>query len=145
MYAFAVLYMPLLFHLFVLPSSQVNTALNSSVSNNSSDVKNIITTKISSSIISSIQSTTIKGEEGTTTTTTTTTVEQDDTKETIQEKTSPTTASTSAAEDPWDKGVTLSSPGKAIATSTVVLAAFCIALLITICNVYCFGKTRGYI
>ncbi|CAK5025889.1 unnamed protein product [Meloidogyne enterolobii] len=146
MLAFATVCIPLLFHLFLLSSSQVNTVVNYNVNNNNS-TEPVLTTESSSSVDGGIQSTTTEGEEEVTTKATTT-IEQDETQETSEESYGPTVAIDEVpyTEDPWDKGVTLPyTPKKGIATSTVILAAICIALLISICNVYCFGKTRGYI
>ncbi|CAK5073404.1 unnamed protein product [Meloidogyne enterolobii] len=147
MFAFAAGCIPLLFHLFLLSSSQVSTVVNYNVNNNNNSTEPVLTTGSSSSVDGGIQSTTTEGEEEVTTKTTTT-IEQEETQETSEESYGPTMAIDEVpyTEDPWDKGVTLPyTPKKGIATSTVILAAICIALLISICNVYCFGKTRGYI
>nr|CAD2156248.1 unnamed protein product [Meloidogyne enterolobii] len=157
MVAFATFCVPLLFHLFLLSSSQVNTVVNYNVNNNNSTEPVLTTesavlydpTESSSSVDGGIQSTTTEGEKGVTTTVkATTTMKQEETQETDEESYEPIIAIDEVpyTEDPWDKGVTLPyTPKKGIATSTVILAAICIALLISICNVYCFGKTRGYI
>uniref|UniRef100_A0A915LY13 Uncharacterized protein n=1 Tax=Meloidogyne javanica TaxID=6303 RepID=A0A915LY13_MELJA len=130
MVAFATFCVPLLFHLFVLSSSQVNTVVNYNVNNNSS-TEPVLTTESSSSVDGGIQSTTTEGEkEVTTTVKATTTMKQEETQETDEESYEPIIAIDEVpyTEDPWDKGVTLPyTPKKGIATSTVILAAICIA------------------
>uniref|UniRef100_A0A915MQF6 Uncharacterized protein n=1 Tax=Meloidogyne javanica TaxID=6303 RepID=A0A915MQF6_MELJA len=126
MFAFAAVCVPLLFHLFLLSSSQVNTVVNYNVNNNSS-TEPVLTTESSSSVDGDIQSTKTEEE---VTTEATTTMEQEETQETDEESYEPTMAIDEVpyTEDPWDKGVTLPyTPKKGIATSTVILAAICIA------------------
>uniref|UniRef100_A0A915P5E3 Uncharacterized protein n=1 Tax=Meloidogyne floridensis TaxID=298350 RepID=A0A915P5E3_9BILA len=117
----------LLFVFSSLSSSQVNTVVNYNVNNNSTGP--VLTTESLSSVDGDIQSTTTEGEE-VSTTKATSTIEQEETQETDEESYEPTMAIDEVpyTEDPWDKGVTLPyTPKKGIATSTVILAAICIA------------------